>query len=141
MFKRDELVLAMYYRSTKDADTGDKLALVTVKVKEAANQSNVVQSSELICRTSTGNKKAYQVGAQSISSGSDPLLSAIENYWRSNTETLAKELITESLEFFMENVSPENTWMSADGLEIFAAAELGSHLPDSVLNADSAASA
>lgn len=139
MFKRDELVLAMYYRSAKDAETGDTLALVTVQVKEAASQSNVVQSSEIVCRTSEAKKKSYQVGAQSISCGSDPLLSAIENYWRSNTEALAKELINEALEFFMENVAPETTWMSSNGLEIFTGAELRSHLPDSVLSVDGGA--
>lgn len=136
MYTRNELVLGMYYRSAKDAETGDKLAIVTLQVKEAEAQSVIVQSSELICRTATGNKKTYLVGAQSISSGSDSLLSAIENHWRSGTESLAKALINEALEFFMENVAPETTWMSSNGLEIFAALPLDSHIPEDVLKAD-----
>lgn len=83
MYNRNELTLAMFYASSTN-DEGNKVATITVKVNNSDQVS--MQTSKLVCVTGKDNKKTYQVGEQSVSNGSDPLLTAIENYWRQDTK-------------------------------------------------------
>ena len=79
MFNRNDLTLTLFYASST-SDEGSKVAMFTVQV---INTDMVaVQSNTLQCITDKSGKKGYSVGEQTISDGSDPLLIALENYWR-----------------------------------------------------------
>ena len=90
MFSRDDLTISMYYASSTDAESGKKLATMTIEVRDVSPVAELAQMTQLQCVTDSAKKKTYTIGKQSISNGSDPLLIAIEEYWRINTEALAK---------------------------------------------------
>jgi uncharacterized protein (DUF2164 family) len=92
-------------------------------------------------RDRQGEKKTYSVGKQSLANGSDPLLVAIEQYWRTGTEGLVKDLLAEVMDFISGSVGQENTWVGQYGLKVFENAALAERLPESVLQADGGASA
>nr|WP_220384614.1 hypothetical protein [Klebsiella pneumoniae] len=141
MFSRDDLTISMYYASSTDAESGKKLATMTIEVRDVSPVAELAQMTQLQCVTDSAKKKTYTVGKQSISNGSDPLLIAIEEYWRINTEALVKDLLTEVMEFVAGSVGQENTWVGQYGLKVFENAALAERLPESVLQADGSASA
>ncbi|WP_106731683.1 hypothetical protein [Klebsiella michiganensis] len=141
MFSRDDLTISMYYASSTDAESGKKLATMTIEVRDVSPVAELAQMTQLQCVTDSAKKKTYTVGKQSISNGSDPLLIAIEEYWRINTEALVKDLLTEVMEFVAGSVGQENTWVGQYGLKVFENAALAERLPESVLQADGGASA
>lgn len=141
MFSRDDLTISMYYASSTDAESGKKLATMTIEVRDVSPVAELAQMTQLQCVTDSAKKKTYTVGKQSISNGSDPLLIAIEEYWRINTEALVKDLLTEVMEFVAGSVGQENTWVGQYGLKVFENAALAERLPESLLQADGGASA
>ncbi|SWA75821.1 Uncharacterised protein [Klebsiella pneumoniae] len=141
MFSRDDLTISMYYASSTDAESGKKLATMTIEVRDVSPVAELAQMTQLQCVTDSAKKKTYTIGKQSISNGSDPLLIAIEEYWRINTEALVKDLLTEVMEFVAGSIGQENTWVGQYGLKVFENAALTERLPESVLQADGSASA
>ncbi|HDF5707071.1 TPA: hypothetical protein PC644_004281 [Klebsiella variicola] len=100
-----------------------------------------VQSNTLQCITDKSGKKGYSVGEQTISNGSDPLLIALENYWRVNTEAVVNGLMADVSDFIAGNVSQSSTYLGFSGLKIFNSVPLVERIPESVLQADGGASA
>lgn len=89
-----------------------------------------MQTSKLVCVTGKDNKKTYQVGEQSVSNGSDPLLTAIENYWRQDTESIVNALLMDVSDFITGNINTNATFLGFDGLKIFEMQPLESCIPD-----------
>lgn len=133
MFKRDELTISMFYASSTN-DDGSKTATITIQVN-AAN-ADAVQTSQLLCITDVSKQKTYVVGEQSIKDGSDPLLVAIESYWRTNTQAVVGQLMSDVLEFIAGNVSQGTTWLGFNGLSVFENEPLANRIPESVLDSD-----
>lgn len=128
MFNRNDLTLTLFYASST-SDEGSKVAMFTV-------QSNTLQ-----CITDKSGKKGYSVGEQTISNGSDPLLIALENYWRVNTEAVVNGLMADVSDFIAGNVSQSSTYLGFSGLKIFNNVPLAERIPESVLQVDGGASA
>ncbi|KMK08169.1 hypothetical protein ABW06_24830 [Pluralibacter gergoviae] len=137
MYKRNDLTLSMFYASSTN-DDGSKTAIITVQIN-AAN-ADAVQTSQLLCITDNSKKETYVVGEQSIKDGSDPLLVAIESYWRSNTQAVVGQLMSDVLEFIAGNVSQGTTWLGFNGLSVFENEPLANRIPENVLDADGGAS-
>lgn len=133
MFNRNDLTISMFYASSTN-DDGSKTAAITVQVNGSA--ATAVQTSQLLCITDKAKVKTYVVGEQSIKDGSDPLLVAIENYWRQNTQAVVGQLMNDVLEFIAGNVSQGTTWLGFNGLKVFENEPLENLIPESVLNAD-----
>ena len=133
MFNRNDLTISMFYASSTN-DDGSKTAAITVQVNGPA--ATAVQTSQLLCVTDKAKVKTYVVGEQSIKDGSDPLLVAIENYWRQNTQAVVGQLMNDVLEFIAGNVSQGTTWLGFNGLKVFENEPLENRIPESVLNAD-----
>ena len=138
MFNRNDLTLTLFYASST-SDEGSKVAMFTVQVNNTDMVS--VQSNTLQCITDKSGKKGYSVGAQTISNGSDPLLIALENYWRVNTEAVVNGLMADVSDFIAGNVSQSSTYLGFSGLKIFNNVPLAERIPESVLQADGGASA
>ena len=128
MYQRTDLTLSMFYASSADAD-GNKVATLTMQV--IAAEVGAVQTSQLLCITDSAKKKTYTVSEQSISNGSDPLLVAIENYWRQSTDVVVKGLIAEVTDFIAGTINSVSTWIGQIGMKVLA-----ERLPESVLQAD-----
>ena len=141
MFKRDDLTISMYYASSTDSESGNKMATMTVEVRDISPIGDLALMTQLQCVTDQAKKKTYSVGKQSLANGSDPLLVAIEQYWRTGTEGLVKDLLAEVMDFISGSVGQENTWVGQYGLKVFENAALAERLPESVLQADGGASA
>ncbi|MCP6495536.1 hypothetical protein NL476_16045 [Klebsiella pneumoniae] len=133
MYQRTDLTLSMFYASSADAD-GNKVATFTMQV--IAAEAGAVQTSQLRCITDSAKKKTYSVGEQSVSNGSDPLLVAIENYWRQSTDVVVKGLIAEVTDFIAGNINSVSTWIGQFGMKVFENQPLDERLPESVLQAD-----
>ncbi|HBS5067104.1 hypothetical protein [Klebsiella pneumoniae] len=133
MYQRTDLTLSMFYASSVDAD-GNKVATLTMQV--IAAEVGAVQTSQLRCITDSAKKKTYSVGEQSVSNGSDPLLVAIENYWRQSTDVVVKGLIAEVTDFIAGNINSVSTWIGQFGMKVFENQPLDERLPESVLQAD-----
>lgn len=133
MFNRNELTLSMFYASSTDND-GNKIAAIMVLVNNSESQP--VQTSQLLCVTDKARKKTYSVGEQMTKNGSDPLLVAIENYWRQNTETVVSDLMTDVTDFIAGGMNNNSTWIGFNGLKIFENEPLEARIPESVLQAD-----
>ncbi|EIY1381123.1 hypothetical protein ACYBYS_25330 [Klebsiella pneumoniae] len=133
MFNRNELTISMFYASTTDADS-NRIATITLQVNDT--EGSPVQSSQLLCVTDKAGKKTYSVGEQSTKNGSDPLLVAIENYWRQNTPAVTGSLMSDVTDFITGNVNQSSTWVGFNGLKIFDGVQLDTRLPESVLQAD-----
>ena len=133
MYQRTDLTLSMFYASSADAD-GNKVATLTMQV--IAAEVGAVQTSQLRCITDSAKKKTYSVGEQSVSNGSDPLLVAIENYWRQSTDVVVKGLIAEVTDFIAGNINSVSTWIGQFGMKVFENQPLDERLPESVLQAD-----
>lgn len=137
MINRNELTLSMFYASSTDND-GNQIAAIMLQVNNP--ESVPVQTSQLLCVTDKARKKSYSVGEQMTKNGSDPLLVAIENYWRQNTEAVVSGLLTEVADFIAGGINNNSTWIGFNGLKVFENAPLETHIPDSVLQADGAQS-
>ena len=68
--------------------------------------------------------------------GSDPLLVAIENYWRQNTEAVVSDLLTDVADFIAGGINNNSTYIGFNGLKVFENQPLAERLPESVLQAD-----
>ncbi|AFJ47155.1 hypothetical protein [Shimwellia blattae] len=134
MYLRNDLTLALFYASGIQEDTGYRVATITAQV--CGPEGETVQQSQLQCITDASRKKHYSVGAQSIASGSDPLLVAIECYWRDNPETAIKTLMGEVMEFIASNISQTSTWIGQYGMKVLDNEPLVMRMPEAVLNAD-----
>ncbi|AOO60011.1 hypothetical protein AN237_26005 (plasmid) [Raoultella ornithinolytica] len=141
MFSRDDLTISMYYASSTDSESGNKLATMTVEVRDTSPIADLVLMTQLQCVTDKAKKKTYTVGKQSIANGSDPLLIAIEQYWRTGTETLVKDLLAEVMDFISGSIASDTTWVGQYGLKVFENRALAERLPESVLQADGGAAA
>lgn len=133
MFNRNELTLSMFYASSTDND-GNKVAAILMQVN--GPESVPVQTSQLICVTDKARKKTCSVGEQMTKSGSDPLLVAIENYWRQNTEAVVADLLTDVADFIAGGVNNNATWIGFNGLKVFDNEPLENRIPEAVLQAD-----
>ncbi|WP_261802913.1 hypothetical protein [Klebsiella variicola] len=109
MFNRNDLTLTLFYASST-SDEGNKVAMFTVQVNNT--DMVAVQSNTLQCITDKSGKKGYSVGEQTISNGSDPLLIALENYWRVNTEAVVNGLMADVSDFIAGNVCGVATGIS-----------------------------
>lgn len=136
MFSRDDLNISMYYASSTDAESGNKLATMTIEVRDTTPFLEPVLTSQLHCVTDKMKKKTYSVGKQSIANGSDPLLVAIEGHWRTGTEAQVKDLLAEVMDFISGSIGNETTWVGQYGLKVFENSPLVERLPESVLQAD-----
>ncbi|WP_447314123.1 hypothetical protein ACNHIR_06780 [Klebsiella michiganensis] len=138
MFNRNDLTLSLFYASSTN-DDGDKVASLTVQV----NNSDMVamQSNKLQCITDKTGKKAYSAGEQMITNGSDPLLVALEDYWRRNTETVVTGFLNDVGDFIAGNISQSSTFLGFNGLKVFENEPLAARIPEDVLQADGGASA
>ncbi len=111
MYQRTDLTLSMFYASSADAD-GNKVATLTMQVIAA----RLAPSRPVNCYASPiARRKTYTVGEQSISNGSDPLLVAIENYWRQSTDVVVKGLIAEVTDFIAGNINSVSTGSASLG--------------------------
>lgn len=137
MFNRNELTISMFYSSSTD-NAGNQIAAIMLQVSNP--ESVAVQTSQLLCSTDKARKKTYSVGEQMTKNGSDPLLVAIENYWRQNTEAVVSDLLTDVADFIAGGMNNNSTWIGFNGLKVFENAPLETHIPDSVLQADGAQS-
>lgn len=137
MFNRNELTLSMFYSSSTDND-GNQIAAIMLQVSNP--EYVAVQTSQLLCSTDKARKKTYSVGEQMTKNGSDPLLVAIENYWRQNTEAVVSDLLTDVADFIAGGMNNNSTWIGFNGLKVFENAPLETHIPGSVLQADAAQS-
>lgn len=133
MFNRNDLTISMFYASSTDND-GNKIAAIMVLVNNSESQP--VQTSQLLCVTDKARKKTYSAGEQMTKNGSDPLLVAIENYWRQNTEAVVSDLMTDVTDFIAGGMNNNSTWIGFNGLKIFENEPLEARIPESVLQAD-----
>ncbi|HGW6113219.1 TPA: hypothetical protein ACNIQO_001232, partial [Proteus mirabilis] len=93
------------------------------------------QLTQLICTTSSEGKKQYRIGLQKISDAGDPLLVAIESYWRKNTQESCVYLLEKAKQFIQGHLQQTNTWISMYGLVIVSNASLEELLPEGLLKA------
>ena len=138
MFNRNDLTLSLFYASSTN-DDDEKVATLTVQV----NNTDMVamQSNKLQCITDKTGKKAYSVSEQMITNGSDPLLVALEDYWRRNTETVVTGFLNDVGDFIAGNISQSSTFLGFNGLKVFENEPLAARIPEDVLQADGGASA
>lgn len=138
MFNRNDLTLSLFYASSTK-DDGEKVATLTVQVNNA--DMVTMQSNKLQCITDKTGKKAYSVGEQTISNGSDALLVALESYWRQSTETVVTGLLLDVGDFIAGHISQSSTFLGFNGLKVFENEPLAARIPEDVLQADGGASA
>ncbi|HBM2917834.1 TPA: hypothetical protein LVK99_001924 [Klebsiella michiganensis] len=136
MFNRNDLTLSLFYASSTN-DDDDKVASLTVQVNNTDMMA--MQSNKLQCITDKTGKKAYSVGEQMITNGSDPLLVAIEDYWRQNTETVVTGFLNDVGDFIAGNISQSSTFLGFNGLKVFESEPLTARIPEDVLQADGGA--
>lgn len=138
MFNRNDLTLSLFYASSTK-DDGEKVATLTVQVNNA--DMVTMQSNKLQCITDKTGKKAYSVGEQTISNGSDALLVALESYWRQSTETVVTGLLVDVGDFIAGHISQSSTFLGFNGLKVFENEPLAARIPEDVLQADGGVSA
>ncbi|HAT1625061.1 TPA: hypothetical protein I8Y35_001833 [Klebsiella oxytoca] len=136
MFNRNDLTLSLFYASSTK-DDGEKVATLTVQVNNA--DMVTMQSNKLQCITDKTGKKAYSVGEQTISNGSDALLVALESYWRQSTETVVTGLLVDVGDFIAGHISQSSTFLGFNGLKVFENEPLAARIPEDVLQADGGA--
>lgn len=78
-----ELQFSLHYASETDSEMNTSIIL-TANIHTADGETQ--QLTQLICTTSPAGKKQYRIGTQKINDAGDPLLVAIESYWRKNTQ-------------------------------------------------------
>ncbi|ELP0880781.1 hypothetical protein [Klebsiella pneumoniae] len=133
--KRTDLVYDLFYASNTDPMTADRIATLTIQLRDEAG---VTQLSTQLSRTvlRSNQQKIYAVGQQMINDGGDALLVAAEAYFRKDTATLTEDLIGDVLDFIEGNLGAGSTWMGVYGMKIYSGEELSALLPEDVLKAD-----
>ncbi|MBZ7395233.1 hypothetical protein [Klebsiella grimontii] len=136
MYTSNDLTLSMFYSSAIAEETGNKVATLTVQTMGPS--AEILQISKLHCITNENKVKSYSIGEQFIANGSDPLLAAIETWWRDNSSVLIEELMIEVMDFILSNVNQNATWIGQYGMKIFENEPVAKRIPDSVLQSGSA---
>ncbi|MDT8623845.1 hypothetical protein [Klebsiella grimontii] len=136
MYTSNDLTLSMFYSSAIAEESGNKVATLTVQTMGAS--AEILQISKLHCITNENKMKSYSIGEQFIANGSDPLLAAIETWWRDNSSVLIEELMIEVMDFVLSNVNQNATWIGQYGMKIFDNEPVAKRIPDSVLQSGSA---
>ncbi|MBZ7368277.1 hypothetical protein FMK90_26115, partial [Klebsiella grimontii] len=131
MYTSNDLTLSMFYSSAIAEETGNKVATLTVQTMGPS--AEILQISKLHCITNENKVKSYSIGEQFIANGSDPLLAAIETWWRDNSSVLIEELMIEVMDFILSNVNQNATWIGQYGMKIFENEPVAKRIPDSVL--------
>ena len=114
MYTSNDLSLSMFYSSAIAEESGNKVATLTVQTMGPS--AEILQISKLHCITNENKMKSYSIGEQFIANGSDPLLAAIETWWRDNSSVLIGQY----------------------GMKIFDNEPVAKRIPDSVLQSGSA---
>ncbi|MBZ6687307.1 hypothetical protein FMJ70_14130, partial [Klebsiella grimontii] len=112
--------------------------VATLTVQTMGPSAEILQISKLHCITNENKMKSYSIGEQFIANGSDPLLAAIETWWRDNSSVLIEELMIEVMDFVLSNVNQNATWIGQYGMKIFDNEPVAKRIPDSVLQSGSA---
>ncbi|MBZ7512712.1 hypothetical protein [Klebsiella grimontii] len=136
MYTSNDLTLSMFYSSAIAEESGNKVATLTVQTM--GSSAEILQISKLHCITNENKMKSYSIGEQFIANGSDPLLAAIETWWRDNSFVLIEELMIEVMDFVLSNVNQNATWIGQYGMKIFDNEPVAKRIPDSVLQSGSA---
>ena len=136
MYSSNDLTLSMFYSSAIAEESGNKVATLTVQTM--GSSAEILQISKLHCITNENKMKSYSIGEQFIANGSDPLLAAIETWWRDNSSVLIEELMIEVMDFVLSNVNQNATWIGQYGMKIFDNEPVAKRIPDSVLQSGSA---
>ncbi|MFO3840001.1 hypothetical protein [Klebsiella grimontii] len=136
MYTSNDLTLSMFYSSAIAEESGNKVATLTVQTM--GSSAEILQISKLHCITNENKMKSYSIGEQFIANGSDPLLAAIETWWRDNSSVLIEELMIEVMDFVLSNVNQNATWIGQYGMKIFDNEPVAKRIPDSVLQSGSA---
>lgn len=133
--KREDVVQETYYQSTTDAVTQDRNAVITIVCHNEAGANHFI--TQLIRKTvkATGEKE-YSVGMQQVASGSDPLLVAIEEYYRKDYAAQVESQIENALDFISGNLDQGSTWIGLYGLKIGSSQAIADVLPADVVAAD-----
>lgn len=133
--KRTDLVYDLFYASNTDPMTADRIATLTIQLRDEAGTTQLsTQLSRVAMRSS--KQKIYSVGQQMINDGGDALLVAAEAFFRKDTATLTEGLISDVLDFIEGNLGAGSTWMGVYGMKIYSGEALTELLPEDVLKAD-----
>lgn len=127
-----ELQFSLHYASETDSEKNISIIL-TANIHTTDGETQ--QLTQLICTTSPSGKKQYRIGTQKINDAGDPLLVAIESYWRKNTQECCIYLLEKAKQFIQGHLQQTNTWISMYGLVIVSNASLEEQLPESLLKA------
>ncbi|EPT2858251.1 hypothetical protein LUA10_13265 [Proteus mirabilis] len=127
-----ELQFSLHYASETDSEMNIS-TILTANIHTIDGDTQ--QLTQLICTTSSEGKKQYRIGLQKISDAGDPLLVAIESYWRKNTQESCVYLLEKAKQFIQGHLQQTNTWISMYGLVIVSNASLEELLPEGLLKA------
>lgn len=127
-----ELQFSLHYASETDSEKNTS-AILTANIHTTDGETQ--QLTQLICTTSSAGKKQYRIGLQKISDAGDPLLVAIESYWRKNTQESCIYFLEKAKQFIQGHLQQTNTWISMYGLVIVSNASLEEQLPEDLLKA------
>ncbi len=128
----NELQFSLHYASETDSEMNIS-TILTANIHTIDGDTQ--QLTQLICTTSSEGKKQYRIGLQKISDAGDPLLVAIESYWRKNTQESCVYLLEKAKQFIQGHLQQTNTWISMYGLMIVSNASLEELLPEGLLKA------
>ena len=128
----NELQFSLHYASETDSEMNIS-TILTANIHTIDGDTQ--QLTQLICTTSSEGKKQYRIGLQKISDAGDPLLVAIESYWRKNTQESCVYLLEKAKQFIQGHLQQTNTWISMYGLVIVSNASLEEQLPEGLLKA------
>ncbi|HIE4042798.1 TPA: hypothetical protein ACXNIP_000331 [Proteus mirabilis] len=128
----NELQFSLHYASETDSEKNTSVIL-TANIHTTDGETQ--QLTQLICTTSSAGKKQYRIGLQKISDAGDPLLVAIESYWRKNTQESCVYLLEKAKQFIQGHLQQTNTWISMYGLVIVSEASLEEQLPEGLSKA------
>ncbi|MER1695903.1 hypothetical protein ACLO93_04235 [Proteus mirabilis] len=128
----NELQFSLHYASETDSEMNIS-TILTANIHTIDGDTQ--QLTQLICTTSSEGKKQYRIGLQKISDAGDPLLVAIESYWRKNTQESCVYLLEKAKQFIKGHLQQTNTWISMYGLVIVSNASLEELLPEGLLKA------
>ncbi|EPM0392621.1 hypothetical protein L1F92_002412 [Proteus mirabilis] len=127
-----ELQFSLHYASETDSEKNTS-AILTANIHTTDGETQ--QLTQLICTTSSAGKKQYRIGTQKINDAGDPLLVAIESYWRKNIQESCVYLLEKAKQFIQGHLQQTNTWISMYGLVIVSSASLEEQLPEGLLKA------
>lgn len=127
-----ELQFSLHYASETDSEMNTS-AILTANIHTVDGEAQ--QLTQLICTTSPTGEKQYRIGLQKISDAGDPLLVAIESYWRKNTQESCVYFLEKAKQFIQGHLQQTNTWISMYGLVIVSEASLEEQLPEGLLKA------